>query len=55
MRGSVYLTVPLEKKGMRSEVSLVKTYKDPRYFCTVYFTENYFTENKTVSFTIQSG
>jgi hypothetical protein len=46
------LTVPLEKKGMRSEVSLVKTYKDPRYFCTVYFTENYFTENKTVSFTI---
>ena len=37
---------------MRGEVSLVKTYKDPRYFCTVYFTENYFTESKTVTFTI---
>jgi hypothetical protein len=46
------VSVPLEKKGSHSEISLVKTYKDPRYFCTVYFTENYFTENKTVSFTI---
>ena len=46
------VSVPLEKKGSHSEISLVKTYKDPRYFCTVYFTESYFTENKTVSFTI---
>lgn len=44
--------VPLEKKGSHSEISLVKTYKDPRYFCTVYFTENYFTENKTLSFIV---
>lgn len=46
------MSVPLEKKGSHSEISLVKTYKDPRYFCNVYFTEGYFTENKTVSFTI---
>lgn len=46
------VSVPLEKKGSHSEISLVKTYKDPRYFCTVYFTESHFTENKTISFTI---
>ncbi|HEY5773584.1 MAG TPA: transglutaminase domain-containing protein, partial [Chitinophagaceae bacterium] len=46
------MSVPLEKKGSHSEISLVKIYKDPRYFCNVYFTEGYFTENKTVSFII---
>jgi len=46
------VSIPLEKKGSRSEISLVKTYKDPRYFCTVYFTESYLTESKTVSFVI---
>ena len=47
-----YFKLPLEKKGSRSSVSLTKTYKDPRYFTTVYFSEGYFAENKTVSFTI---
>jgi Transglutaminase-like superfamily/Domain of Unknown Function with PDB structure (DUF3858) len=47
-----YFTLPLEKRGSRSEVTLVKTYKDPRYFTTVYLNESYFTENKTVTFTI---
>ena len=46
------VSVPLEKKGSHSEVSLEKTYRDPRYFCTVYFSEGYPTENKTVTFTI---
>ena len=47
-----YFKLPLEKKGSRSSVSLTKTYKDPRYFTTVYFTEGYTTENKTVTFSI---
>jgi len=47
-----YFKLPLEKKGSHSSVSLTKTYRDPRYFTTVYFNEGYSTENKTVSFTI---
>jgi len=47
-----YLELPLEKKSATSEVSLEKTYADPRYFTSVYFNENNFTENKTVSFYI---
>lgn len=45
-------SIPLDKKGSHSEVSLEKTYKDPRYFCTVYFPESYLVENKTITFTI---
>ena len=47
-----YFKLPLEKKGSHSSVSFTKTYKDPRYFTTVYFNEIYSTENKTVTFTI---
>jgi transglutaminase-like putative cysteine protease len=47
-----YFRLPLEKKGSHSSVTLTKTYKDPRYFTTVYFNEEYFAENKTVTFTI---
>ncbi|MCW3119249.1 MAG: transglutaminase protein, partial [Chitinophagaceae bacterium] len=47
-----YFRLPLEKKGSHSSVSLTKTYKDPRYFTSVYFNEGYTTENKTVMFTI---
>jgi len=47
-----YFSIPLSSKGSYSEISLVKTYRDPRYFTTVYFNEGYFVENKTVSFII---
>lgn len=47
-----YFRLPLEKKGSHSSVTLTKTYKDPRYFTTVYFNEEYITESKTVTFTI---
>ncbi|MES1216280.1 MAG: transglutaminase domain-containing protein [Bacteroidota bacterium] len=47
-----YFKLPLEKKGSHSSVTLTKTFKDPRYFTTVYFNEGYPTENKTVVFSI---
>lgn len=47
-----YFGLPLEKRGSRSEVRLVKTYKDPRYFTSVYFTEGEYVEAKTVRFYI---
>ncbi|MEI9945445.1 MAG: hypothetical protein WDN26_14665 [Chitinophagaceae bacterium] len=39
-------------KASHGEVTLTKTYKDPRYFTSVYFNEGYFTEDKTIIFTI---
>lgn len=45
-----YFGLPLEKRGSHSEVRLVKTYKDPRYFTSVYFTEGEYVETKTVRF-----
>src|SRR5258706_5749475 len=34
-----YFNLPLEKRGSHSEVTLIKTYKDPRYFTAVYLNE----------------
>ena len=47
-----YFELPVSGEGGYSEVTLTKTYKDPRYFSTVYFSEDFFVENKTISFTI---
>jgi len=47
-----YFRLPLEKKGSKSSVSFTKTYKDPRYFTSVYFTDGYTAETKTISFSI---
>ena len=38
----------LEKKGTESRVELVKTVLDPRYFTSVYFSEDFFLEQKEV-------
>jgi len=47
-----YFHLPFEKKDSKSEVKLEKTYKDPKYFTTVYFNEPYFVETKTISFVV---
>lgn len=47
-----YFQLPLEKQGSTSEVSIEKTYTDPRYFTSVYFPEDVLAENKTVVFRI---
>jgi hypothetical protein len=47
-----YFKLPLEKKGSRSSVGFTKTYKDPRYFTSVYFTDEYLAETKTVVFSV---
>lgn len=43
-----YFNLPLEKKGSTSEVSIAKTYTDPRYFTTIYFPESYPIQEKEV-------
>lgn len=47
-----YFHLPLEKKGSHSSVTFTKTYKDPRYFTSVYFTEEYSTESRTITFSV---
>jgi len=47
-----YFNLPLEKKGSTSEVHFEKTITDPRYFTSIYFTDDYNTSNKTISLTI---
>jgi Transglutaminase-like superfamily/Domain of Unknown Function with PDB structure (DUF3857) len=44
-----YFTLPLEKKGSKSETKFEKTVLDPRYFTTIFFTEPFFTQHKEVS------
>lgn len=46
-----YFDMPLQRNSV-ADISLLKTYKDPRYFTSVYFTEGYFTENKKIVFTV---
>lgn len=47
-----YFNLPLEKKGTTSEVSFEKTISDPRYFTSIYFSDNYNVENKVVKITV---
>lgn len=47
-----YFNLPLEKKGATSEVSFEKTITDPRYFTSIYFSDNYNVENKIVIITV---
>jgi Transglutaminase-like superfamily len=42
----------LNKVGDKQEIRLEKTYRDPKYFTSVYFDEPFFTENSTFSFVI---
>jgi transglutaminase-like putative cysteine protease len=49
-----YFTLPFEKKGSTSEVTLEKTIQDPRYFTSIYFTEPYEVRQKDVVLTIPS-
>ena len=43
-----YFRLPLEKKGSSSEVSIEKTYSDPRYFTSIYFPEDFPVQGKEV-------
>ena len=47
-----YFNLPLEKKGTTSEVSFEKTISDPRYFTSIYFSDNYNVENKVVNIVV---
>ena len=47
-----YFRLPLEKKGSKSSVGFTKTYRDPRYFTSVYFTDEYLVETKTIVFSV---
>jgi hypothetical protein len=47
-----HFNLPLEKKGSSSEVNFEKTIIDPRYFTTVYFSDEYAINTKTVTITI---
>ncbi|MFN0083439.1 MAG: transglutaminase-like domain-containing protein [Ferruginibacter sp.] len=47
-----YFNLPLEKRGSTSEVNFEKTITDPRYFTSIYFSDNYNIENKVVSITV---
>lgn len=40
------------EKGQSAEVSFKKTILDPRYFSTIYFTENCFTKKKVISIVV---
>ena len=41
-----------EKKGATSEVTFEKNVSDPRYFTSIYFSDNYFINSKTVTITV---
>jgi hypothetical protein len=47
-----YFSLPFVKKGTMDEVDLEKTTLDPRYFTTVYFTEEQLVRQKTVEIVI---
>jgi hypothetical protein len=47
-----YFSLPLEKKGTTSTVKYEKTYLDPRYFTSIYFSEPYLVENKEVKLVV---
>lgn len=49
-----YFSLPFAKKGTRSEVTVAKTVLDPRYFTTIYLTENFFIEKKEVEIIVPS-
>lgn len=47
-----HFKIPFDENGVPAKITLNKTYKDPRYFTKVYFTEEFFVQNKTVEFII---
>ncbi|MEO8769133.1 MAG: transglutaminase domain-containing protein [Ferruginibacter sp.] len=47
-----YFNLPFEKKWSRSDVYFEKTVTDPRYFTSIYFSDQYSVENKRVVITI---
>jgi hypothetical protein len=47
-----YFDLPLEKKETSSSVRLEKTNLDPRYFTTIYFSDQFSVKNKQVTITI---
>ena len=47
-----YFTLPFIKKGTSDEVEMEKTMFDPRYFTTVYFTEEQMVQQKTVEIVV---
>lgn len=47
-----YFSLPFVKKGTSDEVDLEKTTLDPRYFTTVYFTEEQPIRQKTVEIVV---
>lgn len=47
-----YFTLPLEKKGSKSDVHFEKTVLDPRYFTNIFFTEPYIIQKKEVSIVV---
>ena len=47
-----YFNIPFDEVGVPVKVTVSKTYKDPRYFSSVYFTEEYFVQSKVVEFII---
>ncbi|HXB92956.1 MAG TPA: transglutaminase domain-containing protein, partial [Puia sp.] len=47
-----YFTLPFIKKGTSDEVEMEKTMLDPRYFTTVYFTEDQMVQQKTVEIVV---
>ncbi len=44
-----YFNLPLEKKGSTSEVNFEKTILDPRYFTSIYFSDNYNVAHKIIN------
>lgn len=46
------ISLSLDRKGSTSEVKVEKTYRDPRYFTTVYFPEVEFIKERTISLSV---
>lgn len=49
-----YFDLNFYKKGEKAEVKFEKTYKDPRYFTDIYFSEMVFVKEKTVTIDVPS-
>lgn len=47
-----HFKLPFDSKGATAQVKFEKSYKDPRYFTTVYLSEPFFVRRKTVEITV---
>jgi hypothetical protein len=47
-----YFTLPLEQKGQTADVTFEETVLDPRYFTSIYFTDQYFIKKKEIEIVV---